>query len=336
MLAARLFKCVSPSAKLAEFVPRQNPFRTQKFQLRNYSQDVRSRRRRTIDWKATKAEAETGTTDTPFAIGKAALIGGGVCGIGALCYYGVGLGNKPGFIDHSMVWPEYVKERVQSTYMYFGGSLLFTSTAAAMAFRSPVIMNLVTRNGVIALVVSLAAMIGSGEICRRIPYSPGIGIKQAAWVLHTSVVGAMIAPICLLGGPILLRAAWLTAGVVGGLSAVAACAPSDKFLYMGGPLAMGLGVVIASSIGSYFLPPTGLLGASLYSISLYGGLLVMSGLMLYDTQRIVHTAETFRESPGRLYDPINMSIGIYLDTINIFIRIAAMLAGGGGGSNKKR
>lgn len=37
--------------------------------------------------------------------------------------------------------------------------------------------------------------------------------------------------------------------VVAGLSTLAVCAPSDKFLYMGGPLAMGLGVVFISSIG---------------------------------------------------------------------------------------
>ena len=38
---------------------------------------------------------------------------------------------------------------------------------------------------------------------------------------------------------------------VQGLSMLAMCAPSDKFLYMGGPLAMGLGVVFVSSIGLY-------------------------------------------------------------------------------------
>ena len=37
--------------------------------------------------------------------------------------------------------------------------------------------------------------------------------------------------------------------LVAGLSTVAACAPSDKFLYMSGPLAIGLGVVLASSVG---------------------------------------------------------------------------------------
>lgn len=41
----------------------------------------------------------------------------------------------------------------------------------------------------------------------------------------------------------------MTAGVVGGLSTVAVCAPSDKFLNMGAPLGIGFGVVLASCIG---------------------------------------------------------------------------------------
>lgn len=64
-------------------------------------------------------------------------------------------------------------------------------------------------------------------------------------------MGAVIAPLTLLGGPLMVRAAWYTAGIVGGLSTVAMCAPSEKFLNMGGPLAVGFGVVFASSIGSY-------------------------------------------------------------------------------------
>ncbi len=36
---------------------------------------------------------------------------------------------------------------------------------------------------------------------------------------------------------------------------MAACAPSDKFLYMGGMLGMGLGVVVVSSIGKQRIPP---------------------------------------------------------------------------------
>ena len=41
-----------------------------------------------------------------------------------------------------------------------------------------------------------------------------------------------------------------TAGVVGGLSTIAVCAPSEKFMNMGGPLAIGFGAVFAASLGS--------------------------------------------------------------------------------------
>lgn len=96
-----------------------------------------------------------------------------------------------------------------------------------------------------------------------------------------------------------------TAGIIGGLSTVAVCAPSDRFMYMSGPLAIGLGVVFASSLGSMFLPATTVLGAGLYSMSLYGGLILFSGFLLYDTQRIVHKAQTHPNFADQKFDPIN-------------------------------
>lgn len=67
-----------------------------------------------------------------------------------------------------------------------------------------------------ALGATFAAMIGSGMVCRSIPYEPGFGAKQIAWMVHSGVMGAVVAPLMFLGGPLLMRAAWYTAGVVGG------------------------------------------------------------------------------------------------------------------------
>lgn len=173
-------------------------------------------------------------------------------------------------------------------------------------------------------------MIGSGMLARSIPYSPGFGSKQLAWAAHAAIVGAVVAPLCFVGGPIMMRAAWYTAGVVGGLSTIAVCAPSEKFLTMGGPLAMGLGVVFAASLGGMFLPASTALGAGLASISLYGGLILFSGFLLYDTQKIIKRAENQPLYGAQQFDPVNNSIAIYLDTLNIFIRIVTILAGGGG------
>merc|ERR1712142_1039747 len=259
-------------------------------------------------------------------------MGAAVLGLGGLAFYGLGLGGGMGAVEKQMVWPQYVKDRIRDTYMYFGGSIIATAGTAAAVFRSPAALNIVMRQGWMALGVSIAAMIGSGMLVRSMPYQTAPSAKQAAWLLHCAVLGAVVAPICLLGGPILYRAAWYTAGMVGGLSTVAACAPSDKFLYMGGPLAMGFGVVFASSLASAFLPPTTALGAGVASLSLYGGLILFGGFILYDTQKIIHRAENHPNYGFGLkpYDPVNNSIGIYVDTLNIFIRIAQILAMQGG------
>lgn len=100
-----------------------------------------------------------------------------------------------------------------------------------------------------AILLTIGAMIGTSMIAQSIPYKEGIGAKQLAWAVHCGVVGAVIAPLCIFGGPILLRAAMYTAGIAGGLSAVAYCAPNDKFLNMSGALGIGLGLVFAASMG---------------------------------------------------------------------------------------
>jgi len=59
-------------------------------------------------------------------------------------------------------------------------------------------------------------VIGTNVLTHSIPYKEGIGAKQLAWLTHAGVLGAVVAPMTALGGPVLLRAAWMTAGIVGG------------------------------------------------------------------------------------------------------------------------
>ncbi|KRX24683.1 Growth hormone-inducible transmembrane protein [Trichinella nelsoni] len=303
------------------------------FATRSYRSAGQAVRRKTLKEVLTQP-----ATETPFFAGKLAVAGGAALSIGALCYYGLGLSSESGILEQSMLWPEYVRNRVHSTYQYLGGSLLLTTASAMAVARTPFIMNILTRNSVLGMFGTMAALIGTGAVCQSITYDRAkLDAKHIAWALHCGTLGAVIAPLSFLGGPLLIRAACYTAGVVGGLSAVAVCAPNEKFLNMGGVLAMGLGIVFASSIGTFFLPPTTMLGASMYSVVTYGGLVLFSGFLLYDTQRVVKMAEHYPTYALKPFDPINAQIGIYLDTINIFMRIAMILAsGGGGGGNRRR
>ncbi|KAF6018560.1 hypothetical protein EB796_023140 [Bugula neritina] len=269
-----------------------------------------------------------------FGIGRGVVAGSAALGIGALCFYGLGMGGDVGVREKSLMWPQYVKDRIKTTYLYFGGSLCVSAAAATAVFRTPALLRLVSYQGFMGMLVSLGAMVGTSVLCQSIPYTENFGAKQLAWILHSATVGAVIAPLCVLGGPLLTRAAMYTAGVVGGLSSIAVCAPSEKFLNWGAPLGMGFGLVFVSSLAGAFLPPTTVLGAGLYSISVYGGLAIFSGLMLYDTQKVMKKAELTPYYSNPPFDPINSCMSIYMDAINIFIRIAMILANGGGGRKK--
>ena len=58
-------------------------------------------------------------------------------------------------------------------------------------------------------------------------------------------------------------------------------------------------------LGTMFLPATTALGAGLYSVAMYGGLVLFGAFLLYDTQKIIHRAETHPVYAGHPFDPVN-------------------------------
>ncbi|XP_030244252.1 lanC-like protein 3 homolog isoform X2 [Drosophila navojoa] len=86
-------------------------------------------------------------SENAFSLGKGAAAGAAAVGLGALCYYGIGMGKHTSIADNAIMWPQYVKERIQSTYAFFGGSCLLTAASAAAVFRSPRLLSLASRGG---------------------------------------------------------------------------------------------------------------------------------------------------------------------------------------------
>ena len=249
-------------------------------------------------------------------------------GLGALCSYGLGmpLSNEIGAIEKAVIWPQYVQDRIHSTYMYLAESIGITALSALAVSRTPALMNFMMRGCWVTTGATFARMIEAGMLVR----SPGP--KHLAWLLHSGVMGAVVALLMILGGP-LVRAVWYTAGIVGGLSTMAMCVPNEKFLNMAAPLGVGLGVFFVSSLGSMFLPPTTVAGATLYSVAIYGGLVLFSTFLLYDTQKVIKHAEVVPVYGVKKYDPIDSMLGIYMDILNIFMQVASILATGG---NRKK
>lgn len=66
--------------------------------------------------------------------------------------------------------------------------MAITAASAAAIFRTPALFNLVARTGWVSIIVTMAAMIGSGMVARSIPYGEGFGAKQLAWAAHCAIM----------------------------------------------------------------------------------------------------------------------------------------------------
>nr|AFH75402.1 bax inhibitor [Polyporus umbellatus] len=213
---------------------------------------------------------------------------------------------------------------LHEAFQYTGGGLAITALAARALFRNGFAFRLMSANPWVVLGVSLVGSIGTMMGAIYTPPENSL-LKHAFWLGFNACQAATLSPLFFLSPAILSRAALYTAGVVGSLSYVGATAKNDKYLYMGGPLLAGVAVVALSSLAPMALP-LGMRGLAITeAISLYGGLAVFSGFVLFDTQKILHNARMAEQ--GRMTrDPLKESISLELDMINIFIRLVQILA----------
>lgn len=256
---------------------------------------------------------------------------GAIGGIGYLSY--IANHNKYSKINHnhivdfdSDIFSLRTKQRLHDTFTSIGQGVAVTAISATAIFRSQGFQNkllpLVERHPIMAfcglLGCTAVTMFGTLMTDKK-----NVIQKQAFYMAFCSSIGLSLAPIGIIGGPIIMRAAAYTGALTSGLVFVSANSPSKQFLSWAAPLSAGLSVVAAASVATIFFPVTGAAFTALHSISLYGGLVVFTGLVMVDTQKIIKDAEELDDS---IYDPINAGLSLYLDSINLFIRIVEILA----------
>lgn len=121
------------------------------------------------------------------------------------------------------------------------------------------------------------------------------------------------------------RAGLYTLAMMGSISFVGATAKQEKYLYLGGPLLAGVALVAVSGFAPLVLPATAVRTlAFTENIWLYGGLAVFGGFTLYDVQKVLMHAR-MAERGLMAKDPVNESISLELDFLNIFIRFVQIL-----------
>lgn len=183
----------------------------------------------------------------------------------------------------------FSRNYLNSTFQYLAGGLAMTAGAAVALHRVGFSSRLMATNPWLVLGGGLAASIGGMIGAQTLePGSPG---KYACWALFNASQAAVLSPLLFFSPALLARAGLYTAGVVGSICYVGATAKDGQYLWMGGPLLAGVTVVALSSLAPMVLPATAFRTlVATEAISLYGGLAIFSGFVLYDTQKILARA----------------------------------------------
>ncbi|CAA7264777.1 unnamed protein product [Cyclocybe aegerita] len=219
---------------------------------------------------------------------------------------------------------ESERNLLNKSFQYTGAGLTLTALAARSLFRSGFAFRIMAANPWVVLGVGLVG--GIGTMMGTMYTAPENTFqKHLFWLAFNGCQAATLSPLFFFSPAILSRAALYTIGVVGSISYIGATATNDKYLHIGAPLLAGVTVVALSSLAPMVLPMGIRALAISESISLYGGLAVFGGFVLYDTQKILNHARMAERGLMKA-DPINESLSLELDMINIFIRLVQILA----------
>lgn len=199
---------------------------------------------------------------------------------------------------------------LRNTYMLLGMTLVFSTITAGIAMT----MNLGSGAAMIMMLVAFGLLF---VVNRTADSSKGI----VAIFAFTGLLGASLGPMlnqymAMSGGPeLVMQALGGTAVVFFGLSSYALTTRKD-FSYMGGFLMVGLLVAVVAMIANIFLAIPAL------SLTISAAVvMIMSGLILYDTSRIINGGET---------NYIRATMALYLDIYNLFIHLLHLLTAFGG------
>lgn len=202
---------------------------------------------------------------------------------------------------------------VRRTYGLVFVSVIVTALGVAFARTQPALMQAVIEHPIITMIAMFAPL----WMAMRARHSYPRNLLLV--LLFTFIEGLFIAPFLTLAerqSPgIVGQAGMLTLSTFGVLSLYALVSKRD-FSAWGSFFFVGLWVLIATSLLNIFFPTA--LGTLWIAA---GTVLVFSGLLVFDTWRIVRSGQYGPD------DYVPAAVNIYLDLLNLFLAIVSLLGG---------
>jgi len=194
---------------------------------------------------------------------------------------------------------------IRNTYMLLSMTLLFSALTAGVAMA----LNLPHPGIIITLVGYFGLLFATTKL-----RNSGWGILSVFGL--TGFMGYTLGPILNMyvglpnGGQTVMMALGLTGAIFVGLSAYALTTRKD-FSFMGGFLAVGILVAFLAGLGAMFfsIPALSLTVSAAF-------VMLMSGLILYETSNIIHGGET---------NYVMATVSLYVSLFNLFTSLLHLL-----------
>jgi modulator of FtsH protease len=198
-----------------------------------------------------------------------------------------------------------INKVLRNTYMLLSMTLAFSAVTAAISMA----MGLSQMAALIMILVSFGLLF---VVNKNADKASGI-----FWIFaFTGLMGASLGPMLNYyaampnGASLIMQALGGTALIFFALSGYALTSKKD-FSFMGGFLMVGLIVAVIAMVANIFFQIPALSLAISAAI-----IMIMSGLILYDTSRIIHGGET---------NYIRATVSLYLNIYNIFVHLLSLL-----------
>ena len=208
--------------------------------------------------------------------------------------------DKSVFQTHAGSMPALETSKVlRNTYLLLGMTLVTSAMCAGLAMA----MNIGHGTGLVLMLLGFVMLF---VVNKTADSSKGI----VAIFVFTGLLGAALGPMLKAylalpnGGELVMQA-------LGGTALAYVLTTRKDFSFLGGFLMIGLLVIVVASIANlFFQVPAASLAISAAAV------FIMSGLILFDTSRIIHGGET---------NYIRATVALYLDIYNLFVHLLHLL-----------
>jgi len=210
-----------------------------------------------------------------------------------------------------------VRSHVVNVYMTLGATILAASLGS-LAYLTYHIGGTWSALAGFALLFWLAS-VPQSDVPKRTAILGGFGVLQGL------SIGPLLEAVIDIDPRIVVTAFVGTVVVFACFSASALYAQRRSYLYLGGMLSSGLSLLVTLGFLNIFFRST-----AAANVSLYVGLLLFSGFVIFDTQLMIERCD--QGNTDYVMDALNL----FLDFVSIFVRLLIILADNKKSDNKRR